>query len=331
MVKGEGGGGRCTPTPRVGWRPAHSAVPRCTCPADVAAHFLAFGAGWCCARTVPSLPPPLTTPRPRTESLAEAVKTARGVEASLQAAREVYLPVATDAADLYFAAAQLCTVSPMYTYSLDSFLPIFQKVRFVKGVVPGLVAVAVAVAVVVLRCAANWRGGINGSFVLRSGLRCVARTRDAHLGVPPQLRPLAFLPLPLLPTPPPPPQAVRAVQAGTAASEAASAAAASDAGVEASGGGSGGAGTVGPTAPRPHGVPDLVAATRLALFTWVARGLFPHHRLPFLAQLTLGLLRRGGTSGLSAPGYSAAADACLLKEREVRDVGSGVGQRGWGL
>jgi dynein heavy chain len=40
-------------------------------------------------------------------------------------------------------------------------------------------------------------------------------------------------------------------------------------------------------------VVNLVAALRMTIFTWVARGLFERHKLIFLAQLTFNLMKRG--------------------------------------
>jgi len=56
-------------------------------------------------------------------------------------------------------------------------------------------------------------------------------------------------------------------------------------------------------------VANLRAAVRWTVFVWVQRGLFDRHRLVFLTQLTLGLLRAGGlldpeVSGFTEEGYS---------------------------
>ena len=68
-------------------------------------------------------------------------------------------------------------------------------------------------------------------------------------------------------------------------------------------------------------VMDLVAATRLACYTWIVRGLFPQHKLTLLAQVVLTLLRRDVEGVGTTCGYSPAAEAVLLRGREaiVRD------------
>ncbi len=75
--------------------------------------------------------------------------------------------------------------------------------------------------------------------------------------------------------------------------------------------------TVNGAGSAPRRVVDLVAATRLAVFTWVSRGLFPHHKLTLTAQLVLSLLRNN-VDGLGvAVAYSAKAEELLLKGRDV--------------
>lgn len=53
--------------------------------------------------------------------VSEAVESAKAAEKSIDEAREVYRPVATEAAQLYFMLLKLHRLSPMYQYSLVSF------------------------------------------------------------------------------------------------------------------------------------------------------------------------------------------------------------------
>ena len=61
------------------------------------------------------------------DEVSEAVERGRVAEVGINEAREVYRPVASEAALLYFLMLQLCNVDHMYQYSLDSFSRFFLK------------------------------------------------------------------------------------------------------------------------------------------------------------------------------------------------------------
>jgi dynein heavy chain len=56
-----------------------------------------------------------------------AVEEGKKTEIDINTAREVYRPVASEGAMLYFLLTKLCTIEHMYQYSLDSFVAYFYK------------------------------------------------------------------------------------------------------------------------------------------------------------------------------------------------------------
>jgi dynein heavy chain, axonemal len=57
----------------------------------------------------------------------EAVIEGRKTEVDINLAREIYRPVASEGAMLYFLLTKLCAIEHMYQYSLDSFVSYFFK------------------------------------------------------------------------------------------------------------------------------------------------------------------------------------------------------------
>ena len=57
----------------------------------------------------------------------EAVIEGRKTEIDINLAREIYRPVASEGAMLYFLLTKLCAIEHMYQYSLDSFVSYFFK------------------------------------------------------------------------------------------------------------------------------------------------------------------------------------------------------------
>ena len=57
----------------------------------------------------------------------EAVVEGRKTEVDINLAREIYRPVASEGAMLYFLLTKLCAIEHMYQYSLDSFVSYFFK------------------------------------------------------------------------------------------------------------------------------------------------------------------------------------------------------------
>ena len=61
------------------------------------------------------------------KEIAHAVEEGKKTEIEINIAREVYRPVASEGAMLYFLLTKLCTIEHMYQYSLDSFVMYFYK------------------------------------------------------------------------------------------------------------------------------------------------------------------------------------------------------------
>nr|AML30858.1 axonemal inner arm dynein heavy chain 2 [Marsilea vestita] len=59
--------------------------------------------------------------------IAEKQKVAEKTEAKIDEARKGYLPVATHVASLFFTVSTLCSIDPMYQYSLSWYLNLFQS------------------------------------------------------------------------------------------------------------------------------------------------------------------------------------------------------------
>lgn len=62
-----------------------------------------------------------------TKEIAKAVEEGQKTEIDINTAREIYRPVASEGAMLYFLLTKLCTIEHMYQYSLDSFVSYFYK------------------------------------------------------------------------------------------------------------------------------------------------------------------------------------------------------------
>ncbi|CAM9131888.1 unnamed protein product, partial [Ectocarpus fasciculatus] len=61
------------------------------------------------------------------KEIAIAVEAGKKTEIDINLAREIYRPVASEGAMLYFLLTKLCTIEHMYQYSLDSFVTFFYK------------------------------------------------------------------------------------------------------------------------------------------------------------------------------------------------------------
>jgi dynein heavy chain len=61
------------------------------------------------------------------KEIAAAVLEGKKTEIEINLAREVYRPVASEGAMLYFLLTKLCEIEHMYQYSLDSFVMYFYK------------------------------------------------------------------------------------------------------------------------------------------------------------------------------------------------------------
>jgi dynein heavy chain len=61
------------------------------------------------------------------KEIAAAVEEGKKTEIDINLAREIYRPVASEGAMLYFLLTKLCTIEHMYQYSLDSFVSYFYK------------------------------------------------------------------------------------------------------------------------------------------------------------------------------------------------------------
>lgn len=61
------------------------------------------------------------------KEIAAAVEEGKKTEIDINLAREIYRPVASEGAMLYFLLTKLCTIEHMYQYSLDSFVSYFFK------------------------------------------------------------------------------------------------------------------------------------------------------------------------------------------------------------
>jgi len=61
------------------------------------------------------------------KEIAAAVEEGRKTEIDINLAREIYRPVASEGAMLYFLLTKLCNIEHMYQYSLDSFVTFFYK------------------------------------------------------------------------------------------------------------------------------------------------------------------------------------------------------------
>ena len=61
------------------------------------------------------------------KEIAAAVAEGKKTEIDINLAREIYRPVASEGAMLYFLLTKLCAIEHMYQYSLDSFVSYFYK------------------------------------------------------------------------------------------------------------------------------------------------------------------------------------------------------------
>ena len=61
------------------------------------------------------------------KEIAAAVVEGKKTEIDINLAREIYRPVASEGAMLYFLLTKLCAIEHMYQYSLDSFVSYFYK------------------------------------------------------------------------------------------------------------------------------------------------------------------------------------------------------------
>ena len=61
------------------------------------------------------------------KEIAAAVEEGKKTEIDINKAREIYRPIASEGAMLYFLLTKLCTIEHMYQYSLDSFVSYFFK------------------------------------------------------------------------------------------------------------------------------------------------------------------------------------------------------------
>merc|ERR1711871_367371 len=61
------------------------------------------------------------------KEIGEAIVEGKKTEIEINVAREIYRPVASEGAMLYFLLTKLCTIDHMYHYSLDSFVMYFYK------------------------------------------------------------------------------------------------------------------------------------------------------------------------------------------------------------
>ena len=61
------------------------------------------------------------------KEIAAAVAEGKKTEIDINLAREIYRPVASEGAMLYFLLTKLCGIEHMYQYSLDSFVSYFYK------------------------------------------------------------------------------------------------------------------------------------------------------------------------------------------------------------
>jgi hypothetical protein len=61
------------------------------------------------------------------KEIAAAVAEGKKTEIDINLAREIYRPVASEGAMLYFLLTMLCAIEHMYQYSLDSFVSYFYK------------------------------------------------------------------------------------------------------------------------------------------------------------------------------------------------------------
>jgi len=61
------------------------------------------------------------------KEIAAAVAEGKKTEIDINLAREIYRPVASEGAMLYFLLTKLCGIEHMYQYSLDSFVNYFFK------------------------------------------------------------------------------------------------------------------------------------------------------------------------------------------------------------